>query len=111
MRIDFKFRHCEHSDELTQHVSERIGKLERFELRPVRVEFTFTSEKNVKRVDIHVRGQDIEMHAHHEGEDFFTAVDTSLDKIARQLSRKKAKIKNRKTPAALKSSKGTPKVS
>ena len=98
MRIDFKFRHSPISDELTQYVSERVDKLERFEMRPVRVEFTFTSEKNVKRVDVHVRGQDIEMHAHFEGEDFFTAVDISIEKIARQLARKKAKIKNTRLP-------------
>lgn len=67
-------------------------------MRPVRVEFTFSLEKNVKRVDIHVRGQDIEMHAHHESEDFFTGVDVSLEKIARQLARKKAKIKNHRLP-------------
>ena len=96
MRIDFKFRHTPHSDELVNHVHERIDKLERYELRPVRVEFTFSNEKEVCRVDIHVRGQDIEMHAHSETEDFFSGADIALEKIARQLARKKAKIKDRK---------------
>jgi putative sigma-54 modulation protein len=99
MRIDFKFRHSPQSDELTAYVTERIGKLERFEMRPVRVEITFTAEKAMRRVDIHVRGQDIEMHAHSEGEDYFSGVDIALEKITRQLARKKAKIKNRKAPA------------
>jgi putative sigma-54 modulation protein len=98
MRIDFKFRHAPHSDELTNYVNERVDKLERFEMRPVRVEFTFSAEKEVRRVDIHVRGQDIEMHAHAETEDYFSGVDIALEKIARQLARKKAKIKDRKAP-------------
>ena len=96
MRIDFKFRHSPPSDELTSYVSERIDKLQKFEMKPVRVDFTFTAEKAVKRVDIHVRGQDIEMHAHCEADDYFTAVDIALEKIARQLSRKKAKVQAHK---------------
>jgi putative sigma-54 modulation protein len=98
MRIDFKFRHSPPSEELTAYVTDRVDKLERFEMRPVRVEFTFSSERDVRRVDVHVRGQDIEMHAHCESEDFFSGVDIALEKITRQLARKKAKIKNRKAP-------------
>ncbi len=98
MRIDFKFRHSAHSDELTAYVTERIGKLEKFEMKPVRVEFTFTTEKHSKRVDIHVRGRDIEMHAHSEADNFFTGVDEAFERIARQLSRKKDKVQAHKAP-------------
>lgn len=84
------------SDELTGYVSERIVKLEKFEMKPVRVEFTFTAEKATKRVDVHVRGQDIEMHAHHVADDYFTGVDIVLEKIARQLARKKDKVQAHK---------------
>jgi putative sigma-54 modulation protein len=98
MRIDFKFRHLAASDELTTYTSERISKLEKFEMKPVRVEFTFTAEKTEKRVDIHVRGQDIEMHAHSSADDYFKGVDIVLEKIARQLARKKAKVQAHKGP-------------
>ena len=106
MRIDFKFRHTPLSDELTSYVSERTSKLEKFEMKPVRLEFTFSAEKTVRRVDIHARGEDIEMHAHCEADDFFTAVDISLEKMARQLARKKAKVQKHKAPG-----RGDPKVS
>jgi putative sigma-54 modulation protein len=102
MRIDFKFRHLEPSDELTSYVSERITKLEKFEMKPVRAEFTFSVERAVRRVDVHVRGQDIEMHAHSEAEDYFQGIDMVLDKIARQLARKKSRVQahKSKTPKA-----------
>ena len=99
MRIDFKFRHSPHSDELTAYVTGHIDKLEKFEMKPVRVEFTFSTEKTCKRVDIHARGQDIEMHACAEADDFFAAVDQALDRIARQLSKKKAKVQTHKAPS------------
>jgi ribosomal subunit interface protein len=107
MRIDFKFRHSPQSEELTDYVTSHIEKLEKYEMKPVRVEFTFSTEKTCKRVDVHARGQDIEFHAQAEAEDFFTAVDQALDRIARQLSRKKAKVQEHKAPSL----KSRPKVS
>jgi ribosomal subunit interface protein len=96
MRIDFKFRHVPHSEELTAYVTDHIDKLSKFEMKPVRAEFTFTVEKDHKRVDIHVRGEDIEMHAHADAEDFFTGVDQAIQKVAKQLSKKKAKVQGHK---------------
>lgn len=97
MRIDFKFRHLNHSDELTGYVSERMERLEKFEMKPVRVEVTFTLEKTCRRVDVHVRGDDIEMHAHCEAETFFEGIDHALEKIGRQLAKKKARVQAHKT--------------
>jgi putative sigma-54 modulation protein len=96
MRIDLKFRHSEPSEQLTSYVNEHAVKLEKYELKPVRLEFTFTTEKAIERVDVHVRGKDIEFHARAESDNFFTSVDMALDKIARQLSRKKDKIQAHK---------------
>lgn len=96
MRIDFKFRHLPHSEELTAYVTDHIEKLTKFEMKPVRSEFTFSAEKDHKRVDIHVRGEDIEMHAHADAPDFFTAVDQAIHKIAKQLARKKEKVQKHK---------------
>lgn len=89
MRQDFKFRHTPHSDELTQYAAERCHKLEKFERKPVKVEFTFTAQKQTCRVDISVRGKALELHAHHESTSFFDSVDHAIDKVARQLARKK----------------------
>jgi ribosomal subunit interface protein len=86
-----------HSDELAAYVTDHIDKLEKFEMKPVRFEFTFQTEKSGSRVDVHVRGEHIEMHAHAEAEDFFHAVDLAIAKIARQLSRKKAKVQDHKS--------------
>jgi putative sigma-54 modulation protein len=96
MRVDFKFRHANPSDELITYAGERVSKLEKFEMKPVRVEFTFATEKDRKRVDIHARGQDIEMHAHSEAETFFEGVDRALEKLAKQLARKKSRIQAHK---------------
>lgn len=96
MRIDFKFRHCETSQDLQEYVAEKVHQLEKYELKPVRLEFTFTKERAELRVDIHVRGDHLELHAHAEGDNFFASVDEALHKLARQLAKKKAKVQNHK---------------
>lgn len=98
MRIDFKFRHCDHSDELTAYVQDKVHQLEKYELKPVRLEFTFTKERAELRVDLHVRGDHLEVHAHHASADdsFFVGVDQTLHKVARQLAKKKGKVQSHK---------------
>jgi ribosomal subunit interface protein len=90
MRLDIKFRHTPHSDELTEYVKDRCHKLEKFERKPVKIEFTFTAQKQTCSVDITVRGKALELHAHHESASFFDSVDYAIDKIARQMERKKS---------------------
>lgn len=92
MRTEFKFRHTAHSDELTEYATERLHKLEKFEMKPAKVEITFTAEKTSSRVDIHVRSEDIEMHAHADADTFFECIDLALNKMSRQLARKKSKV-------------------
>lgn len=99
MRIDFKFRHIDHNDELTAYITDRVERLEKFEHKPARIEFTFQHENADERVDIHIRGPHVEIHAHASSEDFFSAVDEALDKAVRQLERKKTKPRSVKKHA------------
>ena len=96
MKIEYKFRHVPHSADLERHVADHIEKIERFELKPTRVEFTFSAEKKTKRVDIHLRLEHLDLHAHGEAADFFAGIDLALEKMARQLARKKARVKAHK---------------
>lgn len=96
MRIDFKFRHCDPSSELQEYATEKVHSLEKFEWKPVRLEFTFTKEKSELRVDIQVRGAHLDVHAHATGDTFVKGVDEALHKVARQLAKKKSKVQNHK---------------
>lgn len=96
MRIDFKFRHCDNSPELQDYAAEKVQQLEKYELKPVRLEFTFTKDRSELRVDVHIRGDHLELHAHAQGDNFFSGVDEALHKLARQLAKKKAKVQNHK---------------
>lgn len=96
MRVECKFRHCDVSEEVSEYAIDKAHNLEKFELKPARMEFTFTKEKSELRVDVHVRGDHLEVHARAVAESFFAGVDEALHKVARQLSRKKSKVQNHK---------------
>lgn len=96
MLIDFKFRHFSPSEELMDYVSERFQKLTKFEKKSVHIEVTFSYQKRIRRVDVAVQGPRFDMHAHCETGDFFVSVDNVTEKLASQLSKRKAKRAHRK---------------
>ena len=96
MKIEYKFRHVPRSEELETYVATHVEKIERFELKPTHAEFTFSAEKKLKRVDIHLRLEHVDMHAHGEGDDYFAGIDLALEKMARQMAKKKARVKHHK---------------
>lgn len=98
MRIDFKFRNTDHSDELMDYVSERVTRLEKFERKPVRIEITFSKQKQTCRVDISIHGKGMDLHSHHESSSFFDSAEDAIDKISRQMERKKHSRTHQRRP-------------
>ncbi len=97
MQIEYKFRHQSPSQELTHYVDDRIARLEKYEMKPFKIEVTFWTEGVASCVGIHVRAEGIEMHSQCEAESYLAAVDIALEKMSRQLARKKAKVQKHKS--------------
>lgn len=95
MRTTFRFRHLPWSDELVHHVGVRSERLERVAWRPTSLEVTIVAERHGGRVDLLARTADFTVVAHAESENFFTAIDEAIDRLFRQLSRKKGRIQSR----------------
>jgi ribosomal subunit interface protein len=84
------------NEELIQYAQSRAPKLEKFAMKPLRVEFTFAKEAEGAQVRLHVRSQDVEFHVDSTGEDFFHGVNEVVDKMVRQLGRKKSRAQSHK---------------
>jgi ribosomal subunit interface protein len=97
MQMNFKYRHLLPNPKLTQYATEHAEKLLKFETKSMKVDFTFSHEKSENRVDIHIRGRDLEVHAHAMSQDFFHALDEALEKAERQLGRNKERKQGRPT--------------
>ena len=76
------------SDAIRRLTEERLRRLERFELRPARVEVMFETERGAKKVEAHVTvlggGQ---FTARSSAGSYPVAIGMTLERLARQLKR------------------------
>jgi ribosomal subunit interface protein len=93
MEVVVTGRHCEVSDRFREHVSEKLGRLEKHDHRIMRVQVEVELEKNPRQ---HDRATKVELTAFSKGpviraeaaaEDKMGALDLALDKMQAQMRR------------------------
>ena len=92
MKTKYTFRHMRKSEEKIQYVEERLGKLEKYEWRPLTAHVTFSAERNQCTVDIRLTGQGASIKAKAKADHFSDAVDEIVGKLQKQLEKKKSRV-------------------
>lgn len=93
MRLKFKFHGIPWSDDAVEYASHRFEKLKKFEWKSFSVQVTFSEEDPYCRAEVCVVGRELSVKATAEGESHAEAIDLVVDKLFRQLERKKARVK------------------
>lgn len=93
-------RHMDVSPALKSHAEQKVGKLTRYYDRIQEIEVVFDAGKDTMQVEVIVNAEHKNMFiAHHDGADAYACIDGCVDKLERQLSEYKKKVRNRKHPA------------
>lgn len=101
MQVSVIGRHIDLSPELRSYAETKAGRLTRFYDRLQSVEVILDGEANGFEAELVVKGKRKSVFvARERGEDMYAAVDLVMDKIERQLTRHKEKMRNRKHPAS-----------
>jgi putative sigma-54 modulation protein len=100
MKVDFTFLHVDSSDALMQYTEERLNKIEKFELKPMEVHVQFSMLKHECTVDVTIIEGRRKFKAHTTTEDFYKSVDSVSNKLSRQMSKDKRRLKQHKNPEA-----------
>ena len=93
MDVIFKARHTELQERFRRHVSEKLGKLEKLDHRPIRVDVEVCEEHNPRqsdqreRVGITVRSPGPVIRAQAAADDRYTAFDQAIGKLGMRLRR------------------------
>lgn len=88
MQVVISIRHGKLSDRQEQAVREQFGRLSRYESRISRLEITLSEEKNHWEVEALASVDRAEpVHAHGEDGDVKTAIDRTVERMARQLKK------------------------
>jgi putative sigma-54 modulation protein len=92
-------RHMEVTPPLKSYAEQKANKLVRYYDRIQEIEVVFDAAKDAMHVEMIVNAEHRNMFiAHHNDGDAYACVDGCMDKLERQLSDHKKKIRNRKHP-------------
>jgi putative sigma-54 modulation protein len=87
------FRHTQPTDALKHYAEEKIHRLGRYFSRPLVAHVVLavdSRERQTAEVELHMHGMII--HSRGETEDLYSAIDSVMDKLQRQIKKQKEKI-------------------
>ncbi len=94
MHLKLNFKKMKSSQKLTSYIENRFEKLRKYEMKPVQCAVTLCVEGDSKVVDIHAVGEQKTFHAQGVSFNFFESIDLAVDRLARQMMKKKSKVQN-----------------
>jgi putative sigma-54 modulation protein len=98
MKVDFTFKHVDTSESLMNYALERCDKIEKFELNPMEIMFIMSMAKHECTVEVHVEEGRRKFKATATSEDFYRSVEMVVNKLTRQMSKDKRRMKHHKNP-------------
>ena len=99
MNVSISARHCSVSERTKSEAEERVQRLQRLEPRLVNAEVAFDEDHGTKQVEtrIFVNGSH-SIVAHGSGDTFRTALDRSMERLTRQLKRRRERVRDHRAP-------------
>jgi len=100
MKISVTFRNKEGENWHKEYIDQKLKKLEKYLDTSVEARVVLSVEKfrNVAEVNLMTNGQNL--NAKEEAKDMYLAIDNAIEKIERQLKRRKERIRGHKTNTA-----------
>jgi putative sigma-54 modulation protein len=84
------------TDAIKQHVLNKLKRLERYEDREVTVQVTLGVEKIHRSVELHATLHGQTFVSQESRGDMYEAIDVCVDKLNRQISKKRSKLRDHK---------------
>lgn len=98
MKVDFAFKQVDTSEALMKYALERCEKIGKFELNPMDIHFMVSMLKHECTVEVHVEEGRRKFKASATSDDFYRSVDMVVNKLTRQMSKDKRRLKHHKNP-------------
>ncbi len=95
MQLNISGHHLDVSDAIHSYVTNKITRLERHNDQITNVSVILSVNKLVQKAEATVHGSGAEFFADSEHEDLYAAIDALVDKLDRQLIKRKEKLRGR----------------
>lgn len=96
MNITVTYRHLEATDSIKKHIEDKLGKLNRYLIKPVEAHVILSVEKFRKQCEITLSASNFHATAISSSENLFETIDVSTDKLERQVKKHKEILTNHK---------------
>lgn len=96
MKVKFTFRHSEHLHRFEKYGADKMKRLEKYETKLSWANVVVSKLKHQWCVELKVVGKDLRIAAKAKADELHEALDRSMDKIAKQMSRKKQILQKHK---------------
>lgn len=100
MKLDYTFLHVDSSEALVERFEARFAKLLKFELKPMDVQVVFSVERHECIVDVNILEGRRKFKAAGISNDFYRSVDMVVNKLLRQMSKERRKLRDHKNVGA-----------
>lgn len=98
MKVDFTFKHVDTSEALMDYARDRIEKIAKFELNPMDIHFVVSMLRHECIVEVNVTEGRRKFKALATSDDFYRSVEMVVNKLSRQMSKDKRRLKGHKNP-------------
>ncbi|HPQ80167.1 MAG TPA: ribosome-associated translation inhibitor RaiA [bacterium] len=96
LETTFTFRNMDSTDALREHVLDKLTKLDKYLFKPgtAHVIFNMDGPSHVAEITVHIKGKSIIGVG--TSSDMYTSVDEAVDRLKKQMSREKERVKGHK---------------
>lgn len=96
MHITVKGKHFDVTDALNTYASDRLNKISRYFDSVISADVTLSTERNWHIAEVTVFGNGFDMRGEERTKDMYNSIDRVIEKLERQLKKKKAKVTKRR---------------
>ena len=97
MQISFTFRHMESNDGMREYAKQKLMKIKKYMDNPVEAHVVLSVEKFRNIAEVTLKGEGVSINGEERSDDMYSAIDNVMNKIGRQIKRRRGKIRSHKS--------------
>ena len=97
MQFSVTFRHMDSNDGMKEYTKQKLMKMKKYMDSPVEAHVVLSVEKFRNIAEVTIKGEGVSINGEERSDDMYSAIDNVMDKIGRQLKKRRGKIRRYKS--------------
>ena len=97
MQVSVTFRHMDSNDGMKEYAKQKLMRMRKYMDNPVEAHVVLCVEKFRNIAEVTIKGEGVSINGEERADDMYSAIDNVMDKIGRQIKKRRGKIRRRKS--------------